>query len=55
MTNNELQNAIDSLLKYYEGKSQEWCAGGAPDGAASDVLGKLLYEQLKRATSENVQ
>ena len=48
MTNSELQAAINALLKHFSNR-KGWCEGGSPDGALSDCLGKMIYEQAERA------
>lgn len=48
LTNEELQTAINSLIKHFENK-KGWCTSGSPDGAISDCLSRLVYEQARRA------
>ncbi len=51
LSNEELQAAINKLVEHFAERSG-WCEGGSPDGAASDVLAGLLYEQLSRVRGE---
>jgi hypothetical protein len=52
LSNEELQRAIDSLLEHFELPKRKWCESGSPDGALSDCLGSLVYEQAKRASED---
>ena len=52
MTNAELQIAIDSLLKHAVIVKRKWWGGtgnNEADGAFSDCLARMLYEQARRA------
>ncbi len=48
----ELQTAINALLKHARVPKRSWFGrfgNDAADGAFSDCLGRLLYEQARRA------
>lgn len=51
LTNKELQIAIDSLLKHAGVRKRNWFGSfgnDEADGAFSDCLGRMLYEQARR-------